>query len=115
MELLSMQGRRHDEMMWGAKPVERPPMLPSRESASRSQQVSTPSPSGRSIEYRVASFQSKRSPDGAQRNPGFSRATQQPRISLRFIRATAPSVHLASILTGVPVSGTLHIRDQELR
>ncbi|HEV7599867.1 MAG TPA: hypothetical protein VGO49_06350 [Bradyrhizobium sp.] len=32
---------------------------------------------------------SERSPDGAQRNPGFSHATQQPRISLRCIRATA--------------------------
>jgi hypothetical protein len=32
---------------------------------------------------------SKHSPDGAQRNPGFSYATQQPWISLRFIRATA--------------------------
>jgi hypothetical protein len=36
---------------------------------------------------------SNRSPDGAQRNPGFSYATQQPRISLRFIRATAYRYH----------------------
>jgi NADPH-dependent 7-cyano-7-deazaguanine reductase QueF len=34
------------------------------------------------------SKRSKRSPDEAQRNPGFSYATQQPRISLRLIRVT---------------------------
>jgi len=32
---------------------------------------------------------SKRSPDGAQRNPGFSSQHNGPRISLRFIRATS--------------------------
>ena len=41
-------------------------------------------------------FESVRSPDGAQRDPGIATRKRWPRISLRCIRATSPRMTIFS-------------------